>query len=239
MKFQDKKDVFAEHFYFVVVDDHDFMQHLIRETLNSAEAGKIEKASNGIEAIKVLKNLRKVDFIITDFNMPKMDGLELLKAIRVGEAGIDRETPVIMLSGFDDEPLLIAATALDASGFITKPVSKIELVSRMNKIFMSENTIKDIESYQSVVLPEIDGVFEDDNRPPPSAVVDIPSDIEAEPTVLALEHVPVGSLVVEDVITKNDVLLIKAGTKINDKLIDFLIQTKEITEISKIVVCKL
>ena len=227
---------FADHFNFLIVDDYDFMQHLVKETLNSAGAGQIEKSSNGVEAIEMLKKMRKVDFVITDFNMPKMNGLALLKAIRTGEAFVERDTPVIMLSGFDDDALLGAAMELDASGFIHKPVSKSELVSRMNKIFMGESVIKDADEYRKVELPLVDGVLYDTETTldETSSDTKIPSQIKAQAQSLFLENVTKGSLLAEDIVTTNGIVLITEGIEVTDKILDFLIQTKEITGISTI-----
>jgi len=226
-------ETFADHFSFLLVDDHDFMQRLIAETLNSAGAGNIDRASSGQEAIKVLNKIRKVDFVITDFNMPGMNGLELLKAVRVGDTDVDRDTPVIMLSGFDDEPLLHAAMELDASGYIQKPVSKVELVTRMNKIFMSEAKIKDVEAYRDVELPEIDGVFQETS---PSPNKDIASEVARGGVSVPLDKVPEGSLIVEEVVTTSGVSLVRSGERASAQLIEFLQQTQKITGITILVV---
>lgn len=240
MEYTNNKQIFAAPFTFLVVDDHDFMHRLIKETLFSAEAGKVEKALNGEDAIRTLKKLKKVDFVITDFNMPKMNGLQLLKTIRMGDAYIDRETPVIMLSGFDDEVLLSAALDLDASGFVQKPVSKIDLVSRMNNIFMGETTIKEIDEYKAIVLPVIEDAFQTTN---PVTSLDspiiIPDEIKAGAQLVPLEEVVVGSMLVEDAVTGTGVVLIVAGGQLSQKILNFLIQTKDITQITTLVVRKL
>lgn len=232
-------EVFADKFSFLIVDDQEFMQHLIKETLNSANAGKIDKAMDGIGAIELLRKLKKVDFIICDFNMPKMNGLELLKAIRVGDAHVPRTTPVIMLSGFDDEPLLLSAMELDVSGFIQKPVSKAELVTRMNKLFMSEVSIKDPDEYRAIELPLIEGGFQEIEQPakkgPSSGGVS--EEMKAEGSLTPLKQVAVGSLIVEDVVTENGVKLIDEGSRATERLLDLLIQIKEKTGISAITVC--
>ena len=238
MSFGKDKELLADRFSFMIVDDHDFMLHLIHEALNAANAGKIDKASNGRSAISALKKIRKIDFIITDFNMPKMNGMELLRAVRVGEANVDRETPVIMLSGFDDESLLLTAMEFDANGFIPKPVSRVDLVSRMNQIFMKENTYKSAEEYRRIEMPEIDGVFDPDNLASKSTT-SVPSEVRNQGVATPLERVQVDSVIVEDVITVSGVTLIKEGSLATRQLIDFLIEVRGITQVELLVVAKM
>ncbi|MFT6583153.1 MAG: YesN/AraC family two-component response regulator [Alphaproteobacteria bacterium] len=238
MSFGKDKELLADRFNFLIVDDHDFMLHLIHEALNAARAGKIDKAPNGRSAISALKKIRKIDFIITDFNMPKMNGMELLRAVRLGEANVDRETPVIMLSGFDDELLLMTAMEFDANGYIPKPVSRVDLVSRMNQIFMKETTYKSVDEYRLIEMPEIDGVFDQDNLSTlPTASV--PNEVRNQGVATPLESVQVGSVVVEDVVTASGVTLIKEGSLATRQLIDFLIEVRGITQVELLVVAKI
>lgn len=238
MSFGKDREVLADRFNFLIVDDHDFMLHLIHEALNAAKAGKIDKATNGRNAIFALKKLRKIDFIITDFNMPKMNGMELLRAVRLGEANVDRQTPVIMLSGFDDETLLLTAMEFDANGYIPKPVSRVDLVYRMNQIFMKENTYKSIDEYRRIEIPEIDGTFD-----PEFAAVEqtfnVPSDIKNQGVSTELEKIQVDSIIVEDVVTASGVTLIKEGSPATRQLLDFLIEVRNITQIEQLIVCKI
>jgi len=227
---------FSDHFNFLIVDDHDFMIHLIRETLISAHAGEIHRAMNGLDAISVLKKIRKADFVITDFNMPKMNGLNFLRSIRLGEANIARETPVIMLSGFDDEPLLSTALEFDANGFIHKPFTKIDLVSRLNKVFMQEGKIKSVEEYRKIPLPDFSNDWCIDSGP---TFRGVPGEIKAGGVSTPLEQVAVGSLIVADIRTSNGIVLVQEGSRVSAALIDFLIKTKDVTKISDIVVRQL
>lgn len=235
---QKNTDTLVEKFNFLIVDDHDFMRHLIQETLRASGAGIIEKASNGEEAMAILARIRRVDFIITDFNMPKVNGLELLKAIRVGVTGVDRTTPVIMLSGFEDEMLLSTALALDAHGFIAKPVSKKDLVERLNTIFMREAKLKETKDYRSVDIPVIEGEFDkkvdDPEAMRPRPHVSQALKVLGEP--IPIENVRPGSLIVNDVTTASGVILVHEGYKATRQLLEFLDQTKEITQISELVV---
>lgn len=237
MEYASDQNVFTYPFSFLVVDDHDFMQYLIMELLRSADARSVERAFNGLEAIEVLKSMRSVDFIITDFNMPKMNGLELLKAIRVGETPVDRETLVVMLSGFSDDALLVTASQLDANGYVPKPVSKNVLVKRLNQVFLSGTKLKSVEEYREVGLPEIGGSYQAEK----SAVqrrrgwtASATEESRARGTSMPLDQLTVGSVFAEDVVTANGVTLARAGEQVAQGLLDLLQQTREITKIHEV-----
>jgi len=228
---------------FLIVDDHDFMRRIIAEALSSSGVAKIDRVSDGDEALSFLsKSNHRIDFIISDFNMPRMNGLELLKEVRIGNAGIKRDTPVIMLSGFDDENLLVTAMRLDANGFITKPVSRQELLSRLDRIVMGEFTAKEVEAYETVVIPKIDNAFETlgdvkANCGSESANGNVAGSIGLQPQAkVSLGDVTSNAVLSEDLISVNGILVLEAGTTVSPGLIELLKETKKITGIETLTV---
>jgi two-component system chemotaxis response regulator CheY len=89
-------------------------------------------AENGQRALDELKK-RKADFIISDWNMPVMTGLELLKAIRADEAL--KSTPVLMVTAEAKQENIIAAVQAGVSNYIVKPFNAQTLQEKLNKIF--------------------------------------------------------------------------------------------------------
>lgn len=83
------------------------------------------KASNGLEALEILKN-HKVDLIILDVMMPKMDGIQACMKIRE-----ENNTPIIMLSAKSQEIDKIAGLSIGADDYVTKPFSPLELIARI------------------------------------------------------------------------------------------------------------
>lgn len=225
---------------FLIVDDHDFMRRIIHETLSSSEVGSVHRATDGGDALKVLAKINRVDFIITDFNMPRMNGLALLKHIRVGDAGIDRATPVILLSGFDDENLLASAIQLDANGFINKPVSKADLVTRLNKIVMSEFKVRDAAFYAQIVLPNIEDAFENAHviHSAPIMPDDQALALKAKGVSTPLSRTEPESILTENLMTKNHVLLLETGVRLTAPLLELLKETSQITGIDTLKVLK-
>ena len=225
---------------FLIIDDHDFMRRIINEALVSSGVGKVERASDGLEALKILNNINsRFDFIVTDFNMPRMSGLELLREIRIGNAGVKRDIPVIMLSGFDDETLLVAAVNLDANGFIPKPVSRGDLIDRLERVVMGEFEVREADYYRSVKVPEIDDAFYDavqGEKARRSTDSQDRSETQASKVTVSLDDVQPGSILAENLHTKNGTLLIEAGVTIRAGLIEMLKDTKKTTGVEKIAV---
>lgn len=75
-------------------------------------------ASDGVEALEILEN-ETIDIIITDLNMPNMDGMELIKSIREK----DKKISIIILTAHADNDLLLEASNLQIDGYITKPIN--------------------------------------------------------------------------------------------------------------------
>ena len=83
---------------------------------------EIYEASNGEEALKIYKE-RKPSIIISDLNMPKMNGLQLIKEIRK----VDKETPIIMLTAYTDLEYLLEAIELNLIKYLIKPLDEEKL----------------------------------------------------------------------------------------------------------------
>ncbi len=116
----------------LIVDDEQFSRSVVAHLLVEMGRPRITHASNGSEALDALGDgSGKFDFIIADFNMPVMHGLQLLKAIRVGHGEIDRAMPVAMVTGYSEKHLVDLALALDINAFLIKPVSKRGLENRL------------------------------------------------------------------------------------------------------------
>ncbi len=140
----------------LVVDDMNFSRRMVRGLLSDLGAINILEAENGRQALAVLSDLsRQQVIIISDFNMPGMHGLDLLKTIRIGKGFIDRSTPFAMLTGHSDNTLVEIALALDISAFLIKPISKRGLEHRLSLMLHQDyqgNWVKSVSEYQVVNL---------------------------------------------------------------------------------------
>jgi two-component system chemotaxis response regulator CheY len=106
----------------LIVDDSPAMRGFIRRVLelSGLEVGLCLEASNGEEALSLLNN-NWVDVVLTDINMPQMDGEELLR--RISEHPLLRLTPVLVVSTDRTETRIQKLLTLGAKGYVTKPFS--------------------------------------------------------------------------------------------------------------------
>jgi len=115
---------------FLVVDDFEPMRKVTSSQLRSMGAVTIMTASDGAEALRMLKN-RRVDIVLSDWNMPVMTGLELLKAIR-GDAKLSH-MPFIMITAEAERDRITEAIANGVSDLLVKPYTSDRLANRVDK----------------------------------------------------------------------------------------------------------
>jgi len=116
----------------LVVDDQLTMRSLIRSTLQEIGIRDIADANDGEEGLKALQQ-RPVHLIISDFNMPKLDGLGFLRAVRSQEA--TKKFAFIMLTGRADMDLVKRAMQFGVNNYVTKPFSPAQLRQKIEEVF--------------------------------------------------------------------------------------------------------
>lgn len=116
----------------MVVDDQTSMRAMIRRSLQDLGFRDIRDAPAGAEALQAVKADR-VHLIISDYNMPDMDGLQLLEAVR-GDPVIGK-TVFIMLTGSSDRELVRKAAALGVNNYLVKPFSTAALKEKIERVF--------------------------------------------------------------------------------------------------------
>ncbi|MDX2102352.1 MAG: response regulator [Alphaproteobacteria bacterium] len=136
----------------LVVDDEPFSRAIIHTLLREMGVGLIHQARNGADAAEILVTQGVIDCVICDFNMPVVNGLQLLKGIRIGFKGLPRATPVVLLTGNADTALVGAAVALDVNGFVVKPASRQALEARLLSVFAETFEPKPAATYAAVGL---------------------------------------------------------------------------------------
>jgi len=115
----------------LVVDDSETVRQVLQLTLSNAGFDVIE-AEDGDDALNKLSSAPMVDMLITDLNMPNMDGLELIKKIR--EDKKHRFTPIVMLTTESSEEKKRAGREAGASGWIVKPFKPEQLLKVVKMI---------------------------------------------------------------------------------------------------------
>ena len=117
---------------FLVVDDFSTMRRIVRNLLKELGFSNVEEAEDGQIALNKLKN-GSFEFVVTDWNMPNMSGIELLKAIRADAAL--KHLPVMMITAEAKKENIIEAATAGASGYIVKPFTAATLAEKLQKIF--------------------------------------------------------------------------------------------------------
>jgi len=118
---------------FLVVDDFSTMRRIVRNLLKELGYTNVDEAEDGIVALQKLRGGGGFQFVVTDWNMPNMTGIELLKNIRT-DAGL-KHLPVLMITAEAKKENIIEAAQNGASGYIVKPFTAATLEEKMGKIF--------------------------------------------------------------------------------------------------------
>ena len=116
----------------LVVEDSPTMRQLIVYALSRVRGLGIVEADNGVEALKKIAAGTHFDIILTDINMPIMDGLKLVKRVREDEAMRDIPIVIITTEGGDEDRQ--RALALGANAYITKPIQAPQVISQVKRL---------------------------------------------------------------------------------------------------------
>jgi len=116
---------------FLVVDDFSTMRRIVKNFLNDLGYNNVQEADDGNTALPILKT-GNVDFLITDWNMPGMPGLDLLKAVRSNDKL--KKLPVLMLTAEAKREQIVEAAQAGVSGYVIKPFTAVTLKEKIDKI---------------------------------------------------------------------------------------------------------
>ena len=120
---------------FLVVDDYSTMRRIVKNLLHDLGYANVTEADDGKTALPLLQN-GSFDFLITDWNMPGMPGLDLLKAVRA-DAKLAK-LPVLMLTAEAKREQIIEAAQAGVSGYVIKPFTAVTLKEKIDKILATK-----------------------------------------------------------------------------------------------------
>lgn len=116
----------------MVVDDMSTMRRIVKNVLKQLGFTNIEEAENGKDAFEKIKQ-GGFGFVVSDWNMPVMTGIELLRAIRADEAL--KALPVLLVTAEAQKENIIEAVQAGVSNYIVKPFTAEQIQEKINKIF--------------------------------------------------------------------------------------------------------
>ena len=116
----------------LVVDDFSTMRRIVKNLLRDLGFTNIQEADDGSTALPMLQG-GDFDFVVTDWNMPGMQGIDLLRAIRA-DAKL-KHIPVLMVTAEAKKEQIIAAAQAGVNGYIVKPFTAATLQEKLAKVF--------------------------------------------------------------------------------------------------------
>ncbi len=116
----------------LIVDDFSTMRRIIKNLLRDLGFNNTHEADDGLTALPMLKN-GGFDFVVTDWNMPGMQGIDLLRAIRADDKL--KHLPVLMVTAEAKREQIITAAQAGVNGYVVKPFTAATLKEKLEKVF--------------------------------------------------------------------------------------------------------
>ena len=116
---------------FLIVDDFSTMRRIVRGLLKESGYGNADEAEDGVVALQKLRN-DSYGFVVSDINMPNMNGFELLSAVKADDTL--KHLPVLMVTAEARKEDIVRAAKDGAAGYIVKPFTKATLEEKVQKI---------------------------------------------------------------------------------------------------------
>lgn len=119
----------------LVVDDFSTMRRIVRNLLKELGFANVSEAEDGVDALNKLRGEGNFEFVVSDWNMPNMTGIGLLRNIRADAAL--KHLPVLMVTAEAKRENIIEAAQAGASGYVVKPFTAATLDEKLKKIFLT------------------------------------------------------------------------------------------------------
>jgi len=130
----------------LLVDDEMQILRLVSDVLTQFGFKDITMAHNGREAIELISKQR-FDFIITDWRMPEVEGIDVIKFVRTAPESPAKRVPIIMLSGNTEATYVIQARNAGVNEYVIKPFTAEQLIKRLRAIIENPRSFVDAPNY--------------------------------------------------------------------------------------------
>ncbi len=115
----------------LIVDDMQTMRRILKSTLNDLGYPNVEDADGGVSALPLLES-GEFEVLITDWNMPDMAGIDLLKAVRANDRL--KDMPVLMVTAEAKKEQILEAAKAGVNGYVVKPFQPAQLKEKLDKL---------------------------------------------------------------------------------------------------------
>lgn len=215
----------------LIADDEGLSRALAYSIVSKFDCALVDAVQTGREALDFLFTAtRPYHLVISDFDMPDMNGLELLKAVRTGSPGIARDIGFAMLTGYTDKGVVGAAFNLDVDCFIVKPVSADRMRGRLARILSTDRPIRRPPDYMSVNINGVEDASggQTAGRASPGVVDTSRATSGAGKTGTPIDQVIPGSVLSDDLFTSSGQKLLNRGFTLDKRMIERL---KDLSEL--------
>ncbi|MEE9614750.1 MAG: response regulator [Thermodesulfobacteriota bacterium] len=120
----------------LIVEDSPTMRQLLKFNLKRVKGAEITEAGDGVDALKKTSD-GKFDLILTDINMPLMDGLKFISVLRGDDANANKAVPIIVITTEGGEAERDKGLELGANSYITKPINPVQLMDAIREFLGS------------------------------------------------------------------------------------------------------
>jgi YesN/AraC family two-component response regulator len=237
----------------LIADDEQFSRFFVVRMARDFGCDDILQAADGADAMSKLETGgESLSAIILDFNMPDANGLQILKRIRTGKAGVPRDANVLMLTGSSDFGLVGTAMSLDVDAFLIKPVSEAILGDRLRRIFDEKKDYKSVADYEAVDVEELSKRLLAGSKPIRTpeqmkqrkeavlAAVAKTTAAAAAPKPgikrIAFASLEAGAVLAENIRGPNGELLLGAATVLSERLLNRLRELQSVLKLENIAV---
>jgi DNA-binding NarL/FixJ family response regulator len=207
----------------LIVDDQLLVRSLLSQLLKSLgfRPDAISQASDGNTALRVL-DLRPVDLILCDFQMEPINGMDLLKEVRCARTQNSPNVPFVFLSGHPERATILLAAQFHVDGFIVKPPTPSDIEKNIHAALVSPRPAIDPFRY----LPVATGSEYDQSTfycaSPPPQTPDLKLLLDRFRVEVALDDVVPGSLLAEDLLSKDGQVLLIRGIRLSQLQLNIL-----------------
>jgi YesN/AraC family two-component response regulator len=230
----------------LLVDDEPFVRRVTIAVLNNLKISAVLEAENGEDAITLLKK-NSVDLLITDIQMPKMNGIELIKQIRMGKTAAEHGLRTLVVTSFSYTEVLGSCISLDINGFLVKPITQATASDKIQRALAESTHLRSATEYAEVTSDLdllADAVKKERKEKEINATVLREKKKETtapkaqqrkdKGVLVALRKLEPGMILADDIYTDTRQKLLSEGQVLKEGLINRLIELEDVLNSTKI-----
>lgn len=216
----------------LLVDDESFVRRVTAKIFNTLKIAQVLEAENGVDAISVLGK-HQVDLLITDIQMPEMNGIELIKQVRMGNTPAERGLRTIVVTSFSNTEVLSSCLALDINGFLVKPITTASATDKIRIAISEQRNLHTKEAYHQVKsdLKSLAEIQKKEKTKVTAAILRESGESSvSNGTSTSLRSLKPGMELLEDLHAHNGMKLLTAGRVLDEGMINRILELHEVID---------